>query len=401
MKFKVEVKNAEGQAMNKIIDVSDRFALFRQLKKDGDTLINFQEEKKSIIARLNFSFGGISTDEKINFAANLGAMLESGLTLSRALSVIERQSSNKKFKSIVASINDAISKGSNLHDALKIYPDIFASLFISMVRVGEESGSLANSLKAVALQMEKAHTLTKKVRGAMIYPGVVFSVMVVVGILLFTFVVPSLLDTFKQLNAPLPFSTEIIIALSNFFQNDYAIGIPAILIVIGLIYYFSRTRIGRRFFDWVFLHLPTIGNLVKETNSARTARTLSSLLTSGVDMVLAVSITEEVLQNSYYKNILKEVGKRVEKGEPMASIFLSNEKLYPAFVSEMISVGEETGKLSEMLLRVATYYEAEVDESTKDISTIIEPVLMVVIGCCVGFFAVSMITPLYTVMNNI
>ena len=153
--------------------------------------------------------------------------------------------------------------------------------------------------------------------------------------------------------------------------------------------------------DWVFLHMPLVSGLVKETNSARTARTLSSLIKSGVPYISAVDITQEVIQNSYYKAVLKKAGKNVELGLPVAKVFEKNQKLYPVFVSEMIAVGEETGELGQMLMKVATYYENEVEAKTKNMSTIVEPFLMIIVGAAVGFFALSMISPMYSLVENI
>jgi type IV pilus assembly protein PilC len=402
MKYKVILSNEKHEEVEKIIEADDKFALFRQLKKDNETLVSFKEEKAGSLRKFNISFGsGIKTAEKINFARNLGAMLEAGLALSRALAVIERQASNKRLKKIVTELNASISTGMTLHEAMQKSPNVFSTLFVSMVKAGEESGSLADSLKGIAVQIEKTYSIQRKLKGALIYPAIIFSVMIIVGILMLIYVVPTLTATFTQVNAKLPLSTQILIDVSNFLQFHYIIFISGIISLIVAFFYARSTKKGKRFFDFLSLHLPIIGGIVKETNAARTARTLSSLLSSGVDMVLAMQITAEVLQNSYYKEILLETEKIIQKGQPIASVFSANEKLYPPFVSEMVSVGEETGKLTAMLLGVAVFYENEVEQKTKDMSTIIEPVLMVFIGAAVGFFAVSIITPTYTVLNNI
>jgi type IV pilus assembly protein PilC len=177
--------------------------------------------------------------------------------------------------------------------------------------------------------------------------------------------------------------------------------IAGMIASIVLFIYLLRTRIGKRVFSWVVVRLPVIGNIAKEANAARTARTLSSLLSSGVDMLRAIAITEDVVQNYYYKEILKEAQRRVEKGVALSETFIEHKKLYPVLVGEMISVGEETGQISGMLQELATFYENEVEHKTKDLSTIIEPLLMVVIGGTVGFFALAMIAPIYSIADNI
>jgi len=235
----------------------------------------------------------------------------------------------------------------------------------------------------------------------MVYPGIILSLMVVIGILMLIFVVPRLTDTFKELNTELPASTKFVIALSDFFKNHYILALMGILAVFAGFKYFLRTKIGKKIFDTGALRVPVIGTIIKELNSARTARTLSSLLSSGVDLLPAIDITSEVLQNNFYKEVMSEAHFTVEKGQPLSSIFMKHEYLYPIFVGEMISVGEETGQLSKMLLGVGVFYENEVEQKTKDLSTIVEPMLMIVIGLGVGFFAISMISPMYSVMNNI
>jgi type IV pilus assembly protein PilC len=406
MKFSYTAKKSTGETYTAALEAVNKAAFYRELKKNGDTLVSMKEtgeKKKGILnADINIGFlSRISTMDKIVFARNIGGMLEAGLALSRALSVMERQASSKKLKKIYQDIDNDISSGKTFHEALAEHPDVFNTLYISMVKAGEEGGTLAESLKQLATQVEKTYLLQKKIKGAMIYPGVILSVMLVIGALMMVFVVPGLAKTFADLNAPLPASTQFVIDVSNFAANHYVLALAGIIALIAAVWGFLRTRVGHRTVDFISLHMPVIGTIVKESNSARTTRTLSSLLASGVDLLMAVKITGEVMQNSYYKDVLHRTEAIVEKGDPISTIFEKELKLYPVFVGEMMSVGEETGKLASMLLGVATFYENEVEQKTKDMSTIIEPFLMVIIGAVVGFFAVSMITPMYTVMNNI
>jgi type IV pilus assembly protein PilC len=404
MRFKYSAVNKAGQTYEGEKEASDKFAFYRNLKKDGESILWIKELKEHNWTAHGFSFrfsSRIKMHDKIIFARNLGGMLEAGLSLSRALAVLERQTKNKKLKETYQKLNQSITAGKTFHDAMAEFPNVFNTLFISMVKAGEEGGTLSGALKQIANQTEKTYLLQKKLKGAMIYPGIIVSVMILIGVLMMIFVVPSLTATFKELNAPLPRSTVFILWLSEFLKNNYLIAALIILVIGALFYYVARTERGKRSIDTFILHLPLISPLIKETNAARTARTLSALLHSGVDLILATQITGDVLQNSYYKEVMKKVQKQVERGEPISNVFLKESKLYPVFVGEMISVGEETGELSQMLSGVADFYEGEVEQKTKDMSTVIEPFLMVFIGLVVGFFAVSMITPMYTVLNNI
>jgi len=405
MKLKFKAIKDNGKRFEGTRESQSKFSLYNELKTEGSILISAEEISRAKFQRYFyqiFSFlGDISTAQKIAFAKNLSAMTKAGLSLSRALAVIERQSRNARFKNVVEGINLEIKKGRTLSESLRNYPNIFSNLFISMTKAGEESGGLSEALGNVALQMDKTYRLQKKIKGAMIYPAVIISVMIVVGILMFVFVIPGITETFKELNTELPFSTKVIIAVSEFLNNHWFISIASILALVSAIYFSLKTAPGKRIRDKVIIGLPLVGDLIKEANSARVARTLSSLLTAGVPVAQSIQITKDVINNYYYRQVLEEATKVVEKGENMSVVFMKNPDLYPTFIGEMMSVGEETGNMAAMLSEVAIFYETDVEERTKDLSTIIEPVLMVLIGIAVGFFALSMVTPIYSVMDTL
>jgi len=215
------------------------------------------------------------------------------------------------------------------------------------------------------------------------------------------FVMPTITDLFKGMNKDLPATTQALISTSDFLVNHTILALLGIVGVISGFIYFLRTKIGQHATSWLVTRLPVIGTLAKETNSARTARTLSSLLNSGVDVIQALEITEEVVQNIFYKKILRTARDRVEKGTALSESFIERPDLYPILVGEMILVGEETGQISGMLKELAIFYETEVERKTKDLSTIIEPLLMVVIGAGVGFFAMALIGPIYSISDGI
>jgi len=405
MKYKFKAIRSNGERYEGTQESASKFNLYNELKTDGSMLISAQEIGNIKWQKYFYKFfsflGNISTAQKISFAKNLSSMTKAGLSLSRALSVLERQSKEGRFKNTVEGINLEIKKGKTLSEALKSYPNIFSNLFISMAKAGEESGNLSDSLANVALQMDKTYKLQKKVKGAMIYPAVIISVMIVVGILMFIFVVPGITETFKELNTELPMSTKTIIFISDFLTGHWFLTILILVIAVSGIYFSGKTVVGRRLRDVIVIKLPLIGDLIKEANAARVARTLSSLLTAGVPIAESLRITKDIVNNHFYKKVIEEASVVVEKGETISSVFMNNAKYYPTFVGEMMSVGEETGNMASMLGEVAIFYENDVEERTKDLSTIIEPILMVVIGAAVGFFALSMVTPIYSVMDNI
>ena len=403
--FTFKAKKPSGEIYKGDKDAADRFELYKMLREAGEEVVSVEEKAASKGMHVEINLGGllgrVKTIDKINFARNLGLMLEAGLALSRALSVLERQSKSKALKKVIVDVSASVTTGMTFADSLGKHPKVFPPIFISMVHAGEQSGTLAESLKSVGSQMDASFSLTRRIKGAMIYPGVIISVMIIIGILMMTFVVPTLLKTFTDLGVALPLATRIVLDISNAFQHDGLILIIVIAVVVSALVYWSKRESGRKVFHKLLLKLPVIGGLATEVNTARTARTLSSLLSSGVEVVESVNITGAVVQNIYFRGVLKQAEEAIKKGELMSKTFSSHEDLYPTFFGEMLSVGEETGKIGDMLLNVARYYEEDVEQKTKDMSTIIEPVLIVFIGAAVGFFAIAMIQPMYSLADAI
>jgi type IV pilus assembly protein PilC len=405
MRFHYTAVHNNGEVYEGIIDAPDRFAVYDKVRKEGGNIVSVTEQAAVFsLKSLSFArgiFGTVRISDKIIFAKNLAVMIKAGMPISRALLVLERQTKNRKFKSVLSELGNDIKKGTSLHAAMEKFPKVFPSLFVSMVKAGEESGGLDESLIVVGKQMERAYMLTKKIRGAMIYPAIIVIAMIIIGIIMLIYVVPTLTQTFGELGVELPRSTQLVIAISNFLTDNTVVALVLFVIVAILASTAFRTKTGKKAFEFFILHLPIISGLVKETNAARTTRTLSSLLSSGVDVVTSLSITMDVVQNSYFRDILKRAEADIQKGRTISKAFTENEKLYPPLVGEMILVGEETGELSNMLLQTAVFYEGEIEQKTKDMSTIIEPFLMILIGSVVGFFAISMISPIYSISSGI
>jgi type IV pilus assembly protein PilC len=404
MRFTYTAEKTDGEVYKGTAEAADRFELYGIVRREGGKIVSVGEDSAGNVWRWQYwnnLFSTVKEYDKILTARNLGAMLGAGLSLSRAITVLERQTKNPKLSSVLSQVGSDVRRGDTLHASLAKYPRVFSNLFVAMVRAGEEGGNLAEALQTIADQMERTYVLKKKIRGALIYPGIILCAIFGIGAFMMINVVPSLAQTFQQMNVALPTSTLIIIGVSNFLV---AYTVWAALILIGgvaLLVVFFRTEAGKRVGGFAVLKIPVIGNLVREANAARTARTLSSLLSSGVDVIGSLEIAGEVVQNYYFRKVLVDAKRSVAQGEPLSSAFVRREDLYPAFVGEMMAVGEETGALAEMLKRLAVFYEDEVDRATKDMSTIIEPILMLLIGGAVGFFAVSMITPIYSLSNNI
>jgi type IV pilus assembly protein PilC len=403
--FNYKAQRENGDVYEGSAEANSRFDIYAIVRNEGSTILEIKEKSsfsvKHAYRKANSFLSTVKESEKIILARNVATMIKAGLSLSRSIDVMERQSKNPKLKAVLAQVREDINGGSPLHKAIERHPRVFPPLFVAMVKAGEESGKLAEALTVVARQMEHSYELKKKIRGAMIYPSIIVIAMIGIGILMLIYVVPTLSQTFAELNAELPLSTRIIIGTSNFLANNIVLSLASIVAVVVGLMAAARTRRGRVTFDFVLLHMPIISGLVREANAARTARTLSSLLSAGVEVLSALSITGEVLQNSYYKTVIQRAQEEVRSGNPIADVFIERSDIYPVMMGDMMAVGEETGQLAEMLERIAEFFEEDVSQRTKDLSTIIEPFLMIVIGSVVGFFAISMIAPIYSISESI
>ncbi len=404
MLFKYQAQAQGGEMIEGEAEALDKFSLAETLKKKQYKVILVKEaySAQPFFKRyIKEIFGIIRPSEKIIFAKSFGAMLKAGLSVSRALAVLKRQAQNKAFQIVIQSIEHDIERGISLKDAFSRFPKLFPPLVIAIVASGEQSGRLPESFTLIGEHLEKNYEIVKRVQGALIYPVIIICATFGVGILMLVYMVPTLTATFKELHVELPLPTKIIIGVSDLFVNYALFFVLLFAVVIFILISFFRSSRGRRFIDFVFLKTPVISEITREINGARIARTLSSLLSSGITIVNALYIAEDVVQNSYYKKTLKEARRLLESGHQLSLIFSKTSALYQPLVTEMVAVGEETGKLPEMLLNLAVFYENEIAQKTKDMSTIIEPVLMIIIGIAVGLFAVSMIIPLYSIVGSV
>lgn len=403
MQFTYTARDAQGKTLQGVIDSVSRFTAAKELRDRGILPLSLTEIKTEVSFSDKFAkfFGKVKLHEKIIFTHNLAGMLKAGLPLFRAIEVLKKQNKNPALEDVFVGLLSTIDKGGTLSDGFAKFPKVFSPLMVSMVRAGEESGNLSNTLGDIGVNLQKTYDLNRKIKSAMMYPSIIVAAIFIIATLMLMFVVPTLTKIFKEFGTALPASTKFVIFISDSVANHPFIflGVVGVLVVGGM--YIFRSEKLKPKIDALTLKLPAIGMLIKEVNTARTARTLSTLLTSGVEMTRALTITKEVLQNVHYREVIEKANLAVQKGSSLSSVFKDNQDLYPVMMGEMIAVGEETGALSQMLSDIAIYYEEEVDAKTKDMSTIIEPVLMVFIGGAVGFFAISMISPMYGLVSAI
>jgi type IV pilus assembly protein PilC len=397
-------KSFKGEIKTGILEAEDKKDLSKILHQEGYVLIKadieFEEKKKKLEISLPF-FRGVSLTEKMMFTRNLQVMISAGVALPRSLSILLEQTRNIKFRKALAEILEGITKGESFSGSLNKYPDIFPELFASMIKVGEESGTLEDVLKNLTFQMEREHDLRSKIKGAMIYPAVIICAMAGIGTLMLIMVIPKLAETFKELEIDLPATTRFVIALGEFLATKWYLLLIIIFILFFLFQRIFKTRAGKRVFDKIALKTPIISPIVRQTNSAQTLRTLSSLITSGVPIVQSLKIVSGALGNIYFQEAIAEAKEKVQKGEKLSEALKPYQNIYPPMVIQMVEIGEETGQTSEVLAKLANFYEEEVTNATKNLSSVIEPVLMLLIGGAVGFFAISMIQPMYSMLGAI
>jgi type IV pilus assembly protein PilC len=401
-KYFYTAKSFKGKAKSGILEAPNERELAKILRQEGYVLISASlEEKKPGKFQISIPFfERVPLTEKMMFARNLKIMISAGMSLPRALDTLSLQTKSKKFKKVLLNISDEITRGKRFSDALSAHPDIFSELFISMVRVGEEAGTLEEVLDTLANQMEREYELKSKVKGAMIYPAIIISAMIIIGILMIIVVVPKLAQTFEELNIELPFTTRLVISFGKFLAQKWMFIFFLLILFFAGFQLFLKTKIGKRIFDFLVLKLPIISPIVKKTNSAYTARTLSSLITSGVPIVRALEIVSGTLGNIYFKEAIAEAAEKVRKGSKISESLLPYQDLYSPTVIQMLQVGEETGETSTILAKLADFFEEEVTNSTKNLSAVIEPILMLLIGGAVGFFAISMFQPIYSMIGG-
>jgi type IV pilus assembly protein PilC len=401
--YSYTAKSFDGKNKKGLADAKNKKELAILLKQDGFFLISADLTKEFKKKKKGFSLGikYVSLTEKLMATRNLQVMISAGVPLPRAIEILSTQAKNKYFKKVLNEIKDDIIKGTAFSDALVKYPRVFPEIYQSMVKVGEKTGKMEEILDILALQLERVYQLRSKVKGAMIYPAVIVVVMVAIGIVMLVKVVPELNKTFQELEVKLPPMTLFVINLGNFFVQRWYIVILILLILIFGIVYIIRNKTGKKRFDAILLKVPVISGLIKKINCAYTSLTLSALIQGGVPIVTALNISSGAVSNIFFKEALKETALRVQKGERLSTAMSKFPNLYPNLFLQMLQVGEETGETSSMLAKLANFFEDQVNNITKNLSSIIEPALLVFVGIVVAFFAVAMIQPIYSIMSGL
>jgi type IV pilus assembly protein PilC len=353
--------------------------------------------------QINFSlsFGSsIKLEEISRFTRQLAAMTSAGLPLVQCLDILVSQTENKSFAQKIQQISSDIQVGSTLADSLSRHPQTFNSLYCNMVAAGEASGNLDGVLNRIAEYQEKADALRRKIKGAMTYPAIVTIIAIVVTGIMLTFIVPTFAQMFIDLGGTLPLPTRIVMAISDFFRHYLILIIVAVTgLIIGYIFY-NRTENGRYNIDSIKLNLPILGDLVRKSSISRFSQTLSTLLTSGVTILEALSITAKTAGNKVLEKGLFRTLERISGGLSIAEP-LKDTGVFPPMVIQMIAVGEKTGDLSGMLSKISDFYKEEVDGAVDALTSIIEPIMILVLGVVIGGLVIAMYMPIFNMIGVI
>ncbi len=348
-----------------------------------------------------FKIGGkVKLTDKVIFSRQFATMINAGVPIVQSLSILQDQTTNKKLKAALAAAAKKVEGGATLSAALAEHPDIFSPIYINMVKAGETGGLLDDVLERLAVQQEKDAEIVGKVRSAMIYPGVITTVTLGVFVFLMTVIVPKLASIFEGLGSDLPWYTKLMLNISHVLTN-YGIFIAGALFVAGIfITRYFRTKPGKHLLDTLLLRLPVFGPIIMKVNVARFARTFGSLMASGISILDALKSTSTALGNSVFQEAIEVIARDVKAGKTVSEP-LKQLHVFPPIVSQMVAVGEETGKLDEILVKLATFYEKEVDTVVGGITSIIEPILILVLGGMVGFIVISVYGPLSALSNAV
>ncbi len=397
--YEYTAADSDGKLKTSEMEAVDRATVISYLKDQKLLVVSVKEKNPKPLGKV---FGGkISAVDKISLTENLAIMLKAGVNMPEALEVIGRDSKNPYFKQVLSDIRFGLENGKPLSEGLNNFPKDFNNVYISLVKAGEASGKLEEVLKELANQLKKEYNLISKVKSAFAYPIVLVVGLVGVMILLMTFVLPRLVTIFEGSNLKLPITTRIVFAISQVFSYKPVLTILFFVVLAALIVFLSRQKKVKQSLNQMFFHIPVISNLLKQVELTRFARTLGNLQKSGIPILKGLEITADALTLKSFKQVTLEAKDDISKGVSLTNAFRRKESLFPQMIVSVMQVGEKTGNLDVLLLNIADFYEEQVDNTLRNLASLIEPVLLVIVGLAIGGMAISIILPIYQLMGSI
>jgi type IV pilus assembly protein PilC len=399
-RFDYRVRTTEGKVVVGVIDAPTQDIALDTLRDKGFFIISLAAAKKPSIFELELPFfNKIPIKDIVVFSRQFSVLMSASVPLVQSIQTVAKQTKNPRLKRILLAVSDEVEAGTALSAVLEKYPQAFSQFFVHMVRSGETTGRLEEVMNYLADQMEKDYDLNQQIKGAMIYPAFIIFGLIIVGFIMMTFVVPKLTQTLIESGVELPWTTKLLIAVSGFFAAYWI----HLLVIVGigtiLFRWWTNTKTGRSAWDKYKLYLPIFGSLLRRVYVVRFTQSFGTMVTGGVDIPSSLSICADVVGNAYFREQLLETKKEVTDGNALITV-IAREKSMPEMVSQMISVGEETGRLAEVLNRLTAFYSRELQNMVANLIHAIEPLIMLVMGAAVGIMVAAILLPMYNLASQ-
>lgn len=400
MEFSYKGKNKQNQNLSGKITANNEKAASDMLSSQEIFVLEIKPLDNGSLTKMTIFKKKISLKDKIIFTKELAIMVKGGLPLIDALNSLEEQAENIEFKKVLEKVTEDVRGGMALSKSFSKHPEVFSELYIAVTISGERSGKLDVTLERLADQLQKDYDLITEVKSAITYPIVIVCALIGVVILMLVFVIPKMKTIFDEMGAVLPLPTRVLLGISAFAVNYWYIVIIILVGIVLLTKFWAKTAKGGLFLDKMKVKVPIFGTLVRKIYLARFTRTTATLVSSGLPMLEIIETIKTVVGNKYYLPSFNQISKDVESGIPLSGAMMKH-KIFPIMVAQMISVGEKTGKIDEILIQLATFYDKEVEASTSSLASLIEPILIIVIGIGMGLAIIAVIMPIYSLVNVI
>ncbi len=400
MKFFYTAKNNEGQVKQGFVVALNQEKAEALLIENGFTIISLKQQFENPLAQLNPFAKHISSKDLVLFSRQLSTLIGARVPILQSLRILESQIDSKQLNSVIRDMTTSVENGESFSLALSKHPEAFGNVYVSLVRAGEASGSVSKSLNYLADQLEKDYNLRANVKKAFTYPTFVLGALLVVGILMFKFVMPKLIGVLKEQGGELPVVSRMLISFTDFFESYWWVVLLLIAAAVLAVRYYVNTPQGRRQWDGIKFRLPLFGIIFQNIYLARFSRNLATLISGGIPIIKAIQIVGDVINNVVYRDILNQVAAKVSTGSTISDALATHPE-FPNITTQMVRVGEQSAELDEIMLKLASYYEKEVDDKVAVLSTLLEPVIMIILGIGVGLLVAGVLLPIYNLASTV
>lgn len=400
MKFFYTAKNNQGQVKQGFVVAVSQDKAEALLLENGFTIISIKFQAENKFAKL-VPFGNrVSYKDVVLFSRQLATLIGARVPILQSLRILDEQITSKPLSRVVRDMIASVENGESFSLALSKHPEVFGNVYVSLVRSGEASGSVSKALTYLADQLEKDYNLRANVKKAFTYPAFVLSALLIVGVLMFKFVLPKLVGVLKEQGGELPLVSKMIIGATDFFEVYWWVVLLLIALAVLSVRYYVGTGMGRQQFDRLKLKSPIFGDIFEKIYLARFSRNLATLVSGGIPIIKAIQIVGDIINNTIYRDIMNQVASKVSTGSSISDA-MSPHKEFPAITTQMVRVGEQSAQLDDIMLKMAAYYEKEVDDKVAVLSSLLEPVIMVILGIGVGILVAGVLLPIYNLASTV